>query len=175
MSTNDNSSSLKSYADSATGAIQSAIGGLTGNTADQTKGETRKSTAATERDLSHSVGKVGPIAATPQGGVATDSSDRTEGSWNQTIGSAKESLGGLVGADGLKAEGMQQNREGKGQEAQGQLSDLGKGVSDRVQGAVGSGVKGLVGDREGQERYRVMHDDGKAGQRSVEADLQRQA
>jgi uncharacterized protein YjbJ (UPF0337 family) len=40
-------------------------------------------------------------------------------------------LGNLVGADGLKQEGIQQNREGKAQEAQGQLSDLGGGVADR--------------------------------------------
>lgn len=33
-----------------------------------------------------------------------------------------------MGAEGLKKEGQQQNAEGKGQEAQGQLSDLGSGV-----------------------------------------------
>ena len=81
----------------------------------------------------------------------------------------------MVGADGLKAEGIRQNREGKGQEAQGQLSDLGKGMGDRVQGALGSGVAGLTGDRVGQEKYQNMHDDGKTAQRSAEADIQRQA
>lgn len=40
-------------------------------------------------------------------------------------------LGNLVGAEGLKREGIQQNNEGKAQEAQGQLSDLGSGVADR--------------------------------------------
>jgi hypothetical protein len=43
----------------------------------------------------------------------------------------KEMLGNLVGAEGLKQEGIKQNQEGKAQEAQGQLSDLGGGISDR--------------------------------------------
>ena len=74
------------------------------------------------------MGKVGPFAVSGSGGVAQDDPNRTEGSWNQTVGSAKESLGNFVGADGLKQEGIQQNREGKGQEAQGQLADLGSGM-----------------------------------------------
>jgi uncharacterized protein YjbJ (UPF0337 family) len=40
-------------------------------------------------------------------------------------------LGNLIGAESLKQEGIQQNREGKAQEAQGQLSDLGGGIADR--------------------------------------------
>jgi hypothetical protein len=40
-------------------------------------------------------------------------------------------LGNLIGAEGLKKEGIEQNREGKAQEAQGQLSDLGGGIADR--------------------------------------------
>ena len=65
---------------------------------------------------------------TPQGGVAQDDPNRTAGSWNQTVGSGKEMVGNFVGAEGLKREGIEQNREGKGQEAQGQLSDLGSGM-----------------------------------------------
>jgi uncharacterized protein YjbJ (UPF0337 family) len=42
MSANDNSSSLKGYADSAGGAIQNAIGSLTGSTADQQHGAARQ-------------------------------------------------------------------------------------------------------------------------------------
>jgi uncharacterized protein YjbJ (UPF0337 family) len=40
-------------------------------------------------------------------------------------------LGNLIGADGMKQEGIRQNQEGKAQEAKGQLSDLGGGVADR--------------------------------------------
>lgn len=97
------------------------------------------------------------------------------GSWNQTVGSAKESLGGLVGSEALKKEGSQQNAEGKGQEAQGQLSDFGSGVQDRVKGAAGGMVAGITGDREKEEEMRRIHDDAKTKQRSAEADIQKQA
>jgi len=75
---------------------------------------------------------VGPFAVSGSGGVATDDPNRTEGSWNQTVGSGKEMLGNALGADGLKREGIEQNRAGKGQEAQGQLSDLGSGIGEFV-------------------------------------------
>ena len=197
---NDNTSTLKSYVDSATGAAQSAIGSLTGNTSDQVrfqnisclpippslipisnfpstltppaqnKGEARKDKADLESDLSHSTVKAGPFTTTPSG-VSKDSPDRTQGSWNQTVGSAKSAVGGLVGAEGLKAEGERQNQTGKEQEARGQLSDLSGGISDRVQGAVGGAVAGLTGDREAQTKFADIHDQGKAAQRGVEADL----
>lgn len=120
-----------------------------------------------------SITKVGPIAASPSGGIATDSPLRTEGSYNQTVGAAKEALGGLVGADGLKREGQQQNAEGKGQEAEGQVRDYGQGVQDRIGGAVGGIVKGLKGDKEGETAERLRHDDGKTAQRSAERDILR--
>ncbi|MCJ1413101.1 hypothetical protein MMC19_007203 [Ptychographa xylographoides] len=216
----DNSSSLKAYVDSAAGAVQSAIGSLTGSTGDkvrdglpqqsdpfprrfqfnltspllpspplpldrsssqltppppQAHGETTKDKAAAEHDASHSVAKVGPFAASPSGGISQDDPNRTEGSWNQTVGSGKEMVGNLVGAEGLKNEGIQQNREGKGQEAQGQLSDLGTGMADRAKGALGSGVAGLTGDKADQERFGQMHDDGKTQLRSAQADIQKQS
>ena len=83
-------------------------------------------------------------------------------------------LGNLLGAEGLKKEGIQQNREGKGQEAQGQLSDYGSGIADRAKGAAGGIVAGITGDREKQEREQMRHDDGKTLQRSAEADIQKQ-
>jgi len=83
-------------------------------------------------------------------------------------------LGNLVGAEGLKQEGIQQNREGKAQEAQGQLSDLGGGIADRAKGALGGAVAGLTGDKAEQERRQLQHDTGKTLQRGVEADIQKQ-
>lgn len=49
-----------------------------------------------------------------------------------------------MGAEGLRQEGVRQNEEGKAQEAQGQVKDLGKGLSDRVGGAIGGAVAGLT-------------------------------
>lgn len=109
------------------------------------------------------------------GGVAKDDSDRTAGSWNQNVGAAKEAIGGFVGAEGLKQEGIRQNQEGKAQEAQGQLNDLGKGIQDRVGGTIGGAVAGLTGNEAQKAEAQRQHDEGKARQRGVEADLQKQA
>ncbi|KAF1939689.1 hypothetical protein EJ02DRAFT_436162 [Clathrospora elynae] len=171
----DQTSTPQSYLDQATGVIQSALGSLTGSTADKAQGETRKETAAAEHDLSHSAAKAGPFSITPAGGVAKDNADRTAGSWNQNVGAAKEALGGFVGAEGLKQEGVRQNQEGKGQEAAGQVSDMGKGIQDRVGGTIGGVVAGLTGNDAQKAEAQRQHDDGKARQRGVEADLQKQA
>jgi len=94
-------------------------------------------------------------------GVAANHPDRQAGSWNQTVGAGKETIGGALGFEGLKKEGQQQNREGKGQEASGQLNDLGSGMADRVSGTVGGAVAGLTGDRAEQEKRQAQHDQGK--------------
>ena len=75
----------------------------------------------------------------------------------------------------LKNSGRQQNLEGQHQEAKGQLSDLGSGIAGRAQGTVGGAVAGITGDKVGQEHYDQMRADGKAQQRGVEHDLQKQA
>lgn len=79
-----------------------------------------------------------------------------------------------MGAEGLKQEGQRQNAEGKGQEAAGQVNDLGKGISDRVGGTIGGAVAGLTGNEGQRAEARRQHDEGKARQRGVEADLVRQ-
>ncbi|EXJ83216.1 hypothetical protein A1O1_06835 [Capronia coronata CBS 617.96] len=175
MSSNESPSTLKAAIDSATGYVQSGIAAVTGNTADQAKAEEYKNKGATESDLSHSAVKAGPFAVSSTGVLAKDNSDRTEGQWDQTIGSTKEAIGNLVGSENLKQQGRDQNAQGQAKEAKGQLSDLGKGVSDRVQGAVGSAVSGLTGDREEQAKYNNIHDEGKTRQRGVEVELDKQA
>jgi uncharacterized protein YjbJ (UPF0337 family) len=90
---------------------------------------------------------------------------------NQTIGSGKETIGNLIGAEGLKKEGQQQNAEGKGQEASGQLNDLGSGIADRAKGAVGGAVAGITGDSAEKAKYQAQHDQGKTLQRGVESEL----
>lgn len=97
-STNDNTSTLKSYVDSATGAAQNFVGSLTGNAGDQNKGEVKQDKAQVEHDASHATAKLPGFTATAQG-VSKDDPDRTGGSWNQTVGSAKEAVGGLVGSE----------------------------------------------------------------------------
>lgn len=91
------------------------------------------------------------------------------------MGSAKETIGNLIGSEDLKQQGREQNFQGQGQEAKGQLSDLGKGISDRAQGALGSAAAGLTGDRTQQAKYQDLHDEGKTRQRGVEMDLDKQA
>jgi len=172
---NNEPSTVGSYVDSAIGAAQKFVGDLTGNTADSAQGQNRKDAAKVENDASHAAAKAGPFTLSSSGAIAQDSSDRTTGNWNQTIGAAKEALGGLVGAEGLRQEGIRQNREGKGQEAQGQLSDLGKGIGDRVTGTVGGAVAGLTGNVEEQQKRQDQHDVGKTLQRGVEHDLQKEA
>ncbi|KAF2822118.1 hypothetical protein CC86DRAFT_458629 [Ophiobolus disseminans] len=176
MSSNnkDQTSTLQGYVDQATGAVQSALGSLTGSTTDQVQGDQKKATAHAEKDLSHATAKAGPFAVSSSGGVAKDNPDRTAGSWNQNVGAAKEALGGFVGAEGLKQEGIRQNQEGKGQEAAGQVNDLGKGIGDRVGGTIGGAVAGLTGNQAQKAEAQRQHDEGKARQRGVEADLQRQ-
>ena len=83
---------------------------------------------------------------TAEGGVAKDNQDRTDGSWNQNVGAAKEAVGGFTGIESLKQQGAQQNKEGKEQEAAGQVSDLGEGLKNRVGGNVGAAVAGLTGN-----------------------------
>ena len=141
----------------------------------QAQGENRKAVADAEHAASHSAAKLGPITATPDGGMAQDSANRTAGSWKQSAGAAKEAIGGIVGAEGLKQQGIRQNQEGKAQEAQGQVEDLGRGLQDRVGGAIGGAVAGLTGNEAQKAEAKKQHDDGKARQRGVEADLQKQA
>ncbi|KAI9734576.1 MAG: hypothetical protein M1834_002177 [Cirrosporium novae-zelandiae] len=174
-SDNTSGSTAASYVDQAKGIISSGIGALTGNPADKAQAQDQKDKAAFENDLSHASAKVGPFSASETGAVTKDDPNRTQGSWNQTVGAAKESIGNLVGAEGLKQEGIEQNRQGKGQEAQGQLNDLGSGYVNRVSGAVGSAVAGLTGNKEAQGDYQKQHDSGKTQQRGAEADIQKQA
>lgn len=110
-----------------------------------------------------------------EGGVSKDDPSRQQGQWDQTVGSAKEAVGGVLGSDSLKQQGTQQRAAGQELEARGQLSDLGAGVSDRVEGAVRSAVAGVTGDRDARDHWDRVHDDGKAAQRSAEADIQKSA
>lgn len=99
MADNTNNSTLKSYVDSATGAIQNAFGNVTGNRGDQAEGELRKDKAEAEHDASHATAKLPGATISGSGAATRDDPNRTEGSWNQTAGAAKETVGGLVGSE----------------------------------------------------------------------------
>ncbi|RDL40337.1 Uncharacterized protein BP5553_00316 [Venustampulla echinocandica] len=169
-----NTSTLQSYVDSASGAVQSAFGAVIGSTADKNAGESKKDKATLENEASHATAKLGGFTASSSGAVTKDDPNRQEGSWNQTLGSAKEAVGGFIGSEDLKRQGAQQNAEGKGQEAQGQLNDFTGGVANRVSGAVGGAFAGITGNREAQEAAQEKHDVGKTQQRGAELDIQKQ-
>ncbi|KAI1129085.1 hypothetical protein F5Y10DRAFT_162285 [Nemania abortiva] len=175
MSSNDNTSTLKSTIDAVTGAAQNAIGSITGSTADQTKGEAKQHKADAEYDASHATAKIPGFTASSSGAVTKDDPDRAAGQYNQTMGSAKEALGGLVGSESLKAAGRNQNREGQDQEAKGQVNDYVSGIGDRVSGTVGAAVAGVTGNTKAQTDYRDQHDAGKTQQRGAEHDIKKKA
>ncbi len=106
---------------------------------------------------------------------AKDSPDRSQGQYDQTIGSMKEAVGNVIGSEDWKQAGRQQNAAGQAQEAKGQLSDFGQGVGDRVTGAVGGATAALTGDKAAQAKYADQHDEGKTRQRGAEMDINKQA
>ncbi|KAJ5588063.1 hypothetical protein N7537_010741 [Penicillium hordei] len=185
-----NASTGQSYIDQATGLAQRAMGTVTGDSstqvsihsspptpyhntnASQTKGERKQEESQAKKDASHTTAKLGPFTADPNtGAVAKDDPKRDTGSWDQTVGSAKESVGNLIGNENLRRTGAEQNAAGKEQEAKGQLKDLGEGIQNRAQGTLGSIGAAVTGNRTEEEKYRDMHDEGKARQRGAEADI----
>ncbi|KAJ5297217.1 uncharacterized protein N7443_008110 [Penicillium atrosanguineum] len=171
-SDNGNSSTLGSYVNAATGAAQRAFGAVTGDSSSQNQGEAAQAKAHVQDHNSHTTAKLGPITADPNTGAAVkDNEKRSDGSWDQTIGSTKEAVGNMIGNDNLRRTGAEQNAAGKEQEAKGQLQDWGEGIQNRAQGAIGSVGAAITGDRTGEEKFRDMHDEGKVRQRGAEADM----
>ena len=197
MSSNNNNaqpSTLQSYVDAATGAVQSAVGSVLGNNGEQAKGDANKEKAQAEYDASHATVKLPGVTASSSGAVTADDPDRSAGSWNQTLGSAKEFAGGLVGSEvsehfrllytfhpqfdssisltyasqqSLKQAGRDQNASGREQEARGQVNDYTSGIADRVTGTLGGAAAGLTGNTAKQAQYQEQHDVGKTQQRGV--------
>ena len=100
MASNDNSTStVKSYVDSAVGAVQEGLGKVLGTTGDQAQGQAKQNKAEAEYDASHATAKIGNLTASGSGAVTKDNPDRTAGAWNQTVGSAKEAAGGVLGSE----------------------------------------------------------------------------
>ncbi|KAI1162842.1 hypothetical protein F5B18DRAFT_362023 [Nemania serpens] len=175
MSSNNNTSTLQSTIDAVTGAAQNAFGSLTGSTGDQTKGQAKQHKADAEYDGSQATAKIPGFSASSSGAVTKDDSDRTSGAYNQTVGSAKETFGGLVGSESIKAAGRNQNQEGQNQEAKGQINDYTSGIGDRVAGTAGSAIAGITGNQRAQAEYQSQHDQGKTQQRGAEHDIKKKA
>jgi len=167
-----NSSTLGSYVNQATGAAQRVVGSITGDSSKEIKGEAAQDQAKEQHDNSHTTAKLGPVSADPHtGATATDDPNRSNGSWDQTVGSAKESLGNMIGNESLRKAGVEQNAAGKEQEAKGQLKDWGEGIQNRAQGALGGVAAAVSGDRNERKKFQDMHDEGKVRQRGAEADM----
>ncbi|KAF1981591.1 hypothetical protein K402DRAFT_467387 [Aulographum hederae CBS 113979] len=169
-----NNSTLGAAVEQAKGVVNDAVAYVTGSSADQAKANEHKSKAQLEDEASHATVKV-PGATISTSGVSKDDPARSEGSWNQTMGSAKEAVGGLLGSENLKQAGAQQNQQGKEQEAEGLIQDYGDGIKGRVGGAVGGAVAGILGDKDEEARMKEKHDQAKTAQRGVEADLIKKA
>merc|ERR1711939_121575 len=104
MSSDKNTSTLQSYVDSASSAAQSALGSITGNTADKQQAADKQREAEAKDTLSHAGGSVGGFSVS-SGGVAKNDSERQGGQWDQgqlsDLGSgvadrAKGTVGGAV-------------------------------------------------------------------------------
>ncbi|OOQ84524.1 putative mismatched base pair and cruciform DNA recognition protein [Penicillium brasilianum] len=192
----NNSSTLGSYVNQATGMAQRAFGAVTGDSSTQVrntshypshiptptpdlktnfhqaKGELSQEQGEIQNANSHTTAKVGNLTADPNtGAVAKDNSKRSDGSWDQTVGSAKEAIGNAIGSENLRQAGVEQNAAGKEQEAKGQLKDWGEGIQDRAQGHLGAVGAAITGNREEQKKFEDIHDEGKVRQRGAEADM----
>ncbi|KAJ2987741.1 hypothetical protein NUW58_g4336 [Xylaria curta] len=178
MSSNDNTSTLKSAIDAVTGVAQNALGSITGNTADQAKGEAKQHKANVENDASHATAKI--PGSRPRRLVLWPKTtpDRAAGAYNQTVGSAKEAIvrAHARNSQSLQAAGRNQNKDGQNQEAKGQVERLRfTGIGDRVAGTFGSAVAGITGNSKAQAEYQEQHDVGKTQQRGAEHDIKKKA
>lgn len=98
-SNNDNTSTVKAAYDAVTGAAQNAFGAITGSTGDEAQGKAKQDQARAEHEASHATLKGPGFTASSSGAVTKDDPDRGAGSWNQTVGSAKEAVGGVIGSE----------------------------------------------------------------------------
>lgn len=81
----------------------------------------------------------------------------------------------MVGNENLRRAGMEQNQQGKADEAKGQLQDFGQGMADRSRGAAGGIGAALTGNRAEEDRMREVHDAGKQKQKGAEEEMERRA
>jgi len=91
------------------------------------------------------------------------------GTYNQTVGSAKQAAGAALGNERLRREGEEQNARGQEEEAKRHLQDWGEGVQGRVKGKVGEAL--APGDVAGD--WTKVHEDAKAKQKMAEEKMEK--
>lgn len=67
----------------------------------------KKREAEAKHEVSQAGASIGGVSVSASG-VAQNDPNRQTGSWNQTIGSGKEFVGGALGLEGMKQEGQKQ-------------------------------------------------------------------
>jgi len=158
-------------AESTLGRAQGAIGDALGNKTLKDLGDSYVKSGEERTTQSSGTAAAGPFSATSKGGVAKENSDRTEGSWNSTVGEGKEKVGNFVGSDSLRKSGVEQNAQGVGQKAAGQFKDTAQGLGESIQGNVGGAAAGLVGNNVEKEKLYRKAEDGKARLAGVHNDV----
>ncbi|KAL7007262.1 hypothetical protein EMMF5_003101 [Cystobasidiomycetes sp. EMM_F5] len=88
---------------------------------------------------------------------------KANASYNQTVGSAKQTVGSLVdttlGTD-LQQQGQTQYNEGVAEQKAAEAEGYIKGTADRVEGKINNVVGAVTGDRQQQAEGQTQHDKG---------------
>ncbi|KAK2731050.1 hypothetical protein FQN55_005160 [Onygenales sp. PD_40] len=113
-------------------------------------------------------------------GSNTQDDKPSNGTYDQTIGAAKQSLGSAIGNENLRRTGEEQNARGQDEQARMQAQQWGEGAADRVKGKVGEALSGPRFGGSDEERmkaeaerreYKQLHQEGKAQQKEAERDI----
>ena len=163
------------------GRAEATIGSAIGNKNMQERGEAAVRQAEIDKQKSNVTGdnssksaSVGPFTANTEGGAIKNHPDRTEGSWDQKVGSVKENVGSFVGSDSLEESGNRQHAEGTGKKASGQMSDTATGIGESIKGTVGGAAAYVTGNNVKKNEMDQKAEDGKARVQSVRDDQKKE-
>jgi len=150
----DTGATDKSYLQSATETVQKVVDSV----AETVRGAgTQPSTDKAQKPEGDKVQKTAPQPPPPSG------------TYNQTVGSAKQTVGAAIGNERLRREGEEQNARGQEEEARRHLQDWGEGVQGRVKGKIGE----ALAPGETSEDWKKVHDDAKLKQKMTEEKMDR--
>lgn len=175
--TNDPNTQNPSYMDTARNAVNS----MTGNTSDS-QGQNENNKNENNKNENDKV----TLAFLPRSFVPFQSNkrqlilmmhlqpDQPSGKYNQTVGSAKQSIGTLVGNKNLQRTGEEQNQQGQDEEAQIHAQNWAEGVEKRAKGKVGAVLAAGQPEGGGEDdhmKWKRLHDEGKQTQKGAEQDI----